>query len=276
MSNNDHADSVQSVASAAPPSQLPAPNDATTAASPDTLAEEQNAADEEDLTLAEILKRYIPEDSVLMHSIKRRNSTAWIKSDRTDRRILPAWFDDTKLKSLIDRTRQADSLGGRPSYTVLVIEDIDLKWSKRLTEWFPSLDQAFLAQHMLRLDDPQTYDALLELNESLSRLHQDSTATRRHYVRLYLEMQSVCLPLAPKDVTCFHIDDVYFGNQPGSIVPSWVDELESEFSTTSLGSITNEYRENCFKKDDNGQLRKISVRLSCCQLDDRLCTYRGS
>lgn len=202
-------------------------------------------------SFAKTLKTYIPDDSVLMHSIKAREPSAVFINEQT-----PNGFENGRsIAHLLGKMRDSSESGD----SALIIQDIDQFWAQRLLFEFPaSVHPAFLAHHMIRLDDFSATDRTIErLKEDMARKCPGADLESRLF-NCHKSVEFV-FPEPSPDMNGCHLDCLFQTiDDSGDAVP-----LHVPFS--------NGPRKDLFEMDQFGVWRRTSTRVSWCQLKDNFC-----
>lgn len=202
-------------------------------------------------SFAETLKTYIPDDSVLMHSIKAREPSAVFINEQN-----PNGFENGRsIAYLLGKMRDSSESGD----SALIIQDIDQFWAQRLLSEFPaSVHPAFLAHHMIRLDDfSATHRTIEQLKEDMARKCPGADLESRLF-NCHKSVEFV-FPAPSPDMNGCHLD-CHFQTieNSGDAVP-----LHVPFS--------NGPRKDLFEIDQFGVWRRTSTRVSWCQLKENFC-----
>jgi hypothetical protein len=202
-------------------------------------------------SFTETLKTYIPEDSVLMQSIKGRKPSAVFMNEQN-----PNGFENGRsIAYLLGKMRDSSERGD----SALIIQDIDQFWAQRLLSEFPtSVNPAFLAHHMIRLDSFSATDRTIErLEEDMTRncpgVKLESRVFNRH------KSIEFVFPTPSLDVNGCHLDCLFQTiEESGDAVP-----LHVPFSSGA--------RKDLFEKDQRNIWRRRSARVSWCRLKENFC-----
>jgi hypothetical protein len=202
-------------------------------------------------SFAETLKTYIPEDSVLMQSIRERKTSAVFINEQN-----PDGFENGRsIAYLLSKMRVSSERGD----SALIIQDIDQFWAQRLLYEFPkSVHRAFLAHHMIRLDSFSGTDRTIErLEEDMTRNRQGAKLESRLF-NCHKSVEFV-FPAPSLDTNGCHLDCLFQTiEESGNAVP-----LHVPFS--------NGPRKDLFEKDQFNIWRRTSTRLSWCRLREHFC-----
>ena len=220
----------------------------------ETNAHQENAKGERDgveKSFADALHAYIPEDSILMRSIRDRKPHAQFISERYPVGCHVNDLEDCALRELLVESELYN--GG-----ALIIQDVNRDWAEILRSEFPeSVYTTFLAEHMIRLDAASTTDAALEqLEKDISSGCPDTKmeVNRSDDGRLVVDFRTPYQ--TPKDKG-LHIDFL-FETMRMKRVPAGF-------------SFSGGTRRIIFEKDLSNHWRRASHRMSWCQLGERFC-----
>ena len=139
----------------------------------DTQGNDQDNAGVAEIPFAETLRKLIPEDSLLMHSIKERKSSAvFIHEGSLKGKGLASVPESNVIEyqqqhnKLLDSTRLCEIISAhrlQSGSSVWIMEDINLEWAQVMLSEFPgTLNQTFLAQHMIRLNSTGVNDLTVQ------------------------------------------------------------------------------------------------------------------
>lgn len=212
----------------------------------------------------DILSRFIPKDCVLRSSIQKRHSSLWLVNDCKETyensfgpgNSVPLRTTFQDLKPLIE------------TGSVLIIEDLSIDTCEALVAEYPCLDQAFLIQHMLRLDEAITGNSLEELEMEIRRYHPSSDGLSigfsqdRTGISISLDLQ-----ISVQDQHCFHLDLDHGQWTEGRDRLNMVEAMVH----TSPESRWSKCRKNTFSKTRDGTWTRTSTRISCCRLLEMSC-----
>jgi hypothetical protein len=206
-------------------------------------------------SFVEALREYMPEESVLMRCIERRQTRAWLMDGKS--------FPTTpiSLSTLGTRLGELSTQPARANDCVLVLGDINPSWAQKLLSEFPqSVHHLFLAQNMMRFDSGSVTD------EAIKGLELDflkkSPASRLAFNHDYdsLKWTISGFPPPATETKGFHVDcDIRAMMRFGF-----------ERSGTAVRRLVG-LRSDSFEKDFWGDWRRTSTRLSVCQLEAQLC-----
>ena len=204
-----------------------------------------------DASFTDELSAYIPKDSVLMRSIRDRKPKGLFITER-----YPVGCQIQNLEGDLLQQLLADSnllTGG-----ALIIQDINQDWAEILRSEFPeTVHTTFLAEHMSRLDDDSTTEASLK--------------------RLGNEISNVC-PGARLTATDFSDEclAINFGF-PFRLPKHNGMHIDFLFQTMALERVPRDYsfleetRRTVYEKDASKRWRRVSHRMSWCQLGEKFC-----
>lgn len=212
-------------------------------------------------SVAEVLSRLVPKDSALQLSIDRRRSKMWLVDDDEALFVTPFGLVSHESPAVLLRVRQRIAAG-----SLVIIEDLNMKTCKALESEYPLLDRQFLAEHMLRSDEPVSKKAAGKLQEYVQQ-HVNHPCPARFGVECNYTFNEGTtlhfdLPPSTHDDSCFHLD-LYWED----LTPETTHCLNAmELLWTREPRSPPAFRYDRFVKSTAGQWKKVSARLSCCQL----------
>jgi hypothetical protein len=200
---------------------------------------------------ADGLNAYIPEDSALMRSIKSRSPRALFVNERYPSGCTIDDLSEGVLRELCYDSNL--STGG-----ALIIQDVSEDWAEILRSEYPkSVHSTFLAEHMIRLDGLSATDVALEqLRKDLS----SSCPGTKMDVKRPTNGRSIVefdFPFRPSTHMGLHVDFLFETID--------MDRVPSDFS------FSGGPRRNVFEKDASNRWRRVSHRMSWCQLEKQFC-----
>jgi hypothetical protein len=197
------------------------------------------------------LSAYIPKDSALMRSIRDRKPQGLLINERYP---VGCKIDDLSGGLLQDLVADSKSpMGG-----ALIIQDINQDWAEIVRSEFPkSVHTTFLAEHMVRLDGKSITEApMRQLGKQIGNVCPDARVRVTHFSDECLAVDFGFPFRLPKHKG-LHIDFL--------------------FQTMGLERVPMDYsfldgtRRTVYEKDASNHWRRVSHRMSWCQLSEKFC-----